>query len=936
MSQVGGRRVDRQRSRRLPAMGDRVELLPGRASEVDGIVEAHAQGRRLVVVCGEDGAGKSAVLDAAVARAAGRGANTLVGRCPRISVSALEPLWQAFGPMASEWQTIPTALHPLRRDVLRVLGPSGAHLGSMPTDRAAPGALAAALTALAGVAGQPGRALLVIDDVHFGDADLRVLLGAVARSSAPLCAVVSLTGTSVDASEFLEEIGAPDSVCVALDGLDEAAVRQIVLGRRADASPQMIDELHQRSGGNALFLLTMLDSDTHLSGDDVPASIADGVSRRLAGLPDRERAICEAVAIVGRSCSFELVQRLVDLSESDVVAGLRRLQDLKFIGEGPPDEFWLRSPMMAAVAAATTLSRQRRRLHTTVLEVLEAAEDPDPASVLAHAAAIGDARLAVPAARAAAISALDNGTPGRAARLAVEGLGFDPGDVHLLLAAAEAELRCNDYAATERHGVAVTVSPSATPSQRAAAWRVLARSRWQRGDGVGRTDALQHAAALLPLVPRGAELALVHLAQAEAAMIVDDLELTLEAVKAARAHLSPAAVEHESISVALDVIEGSALASRPDDAAVRGISMLEQALPVARGAGDMLTVCRTLNNLIHATVYRRPVESTAGLIDELDTASTYDEGCRPYVRFWRALLAECAGDSTAVAAHARLPAMPSDSPDLCVRLVGVHLLLDQHRLAEASAILAAATALAASRADPEVEWWTTCLWLHHRALAGEQIATEIVQRLEDRAYPSLIAADKAGRLAIVAAQRWPGTAPALTAAMAQWLHPVSQAAWTLHLDALTFAAAGDHQSAIALATASADDPHPRAAASRADAWILAARSCGAIGDRTHGREFAQAALSAVAHWPGATNDEARSVLRSLGGRPTAQRSSGLTPREQEVAKLIAAGLANAEIGRRLGMSARTVGVHVTHILAKLGATNRTEIAIHAVRSGLAE
>lgn len=920
-------------------MADRVELLAGRTSEVDGIVDAHARGRRLVVVSGEDGAGKSAVLEHVVARAAGSGTHTLVGRCPRISVSALEPLWQAFGPMASEWKSIPSTLHPIRRDVLRVLGPSGAHLGSMPTDPAEPGALAAALTAVAGVAGvagQPGRALLVIDDVHFGDADLRVLLGAVARSSAAVCAVVSLTGTSVDASGFVEEIGAPDSVCVALDGLDEAAVRQIVLSRRPDASPQMIDELHQRSGGNALFLLTMLDSDTHLSGTDVPGSIADGVSRRLAGFPDRERAICEAVAIVGRSCSFELVQRLVDLSESDVVAGLRRLQDLKVIGEGPPDEFWLRSPMMAAVAAATTLSRQRRRLHTTVLEVLEATDHPDPASVLAHAAAIGDAHRAVPAARAAALSALDNGTPGRAARLAVEGLSFDPGDVDLLLAAAEAELRCNDFAATERHGVSVTVSPSATPSQRAAAWRVLARSRWQRGDGAGRDDALHQATALLPLVPRGAELALVHLAQAEAAMIADDLELTLEAVTAARAHLSPAMAEHESLSVALDVIEGSVLSSRPNDAAVRGISMLEQALPVARGAGDVVTVCRTLNNLIHATVCRRPVDSTARLIDELDTASAYDERCRPYVRLWRALLAECAGDSTSVAAHARLLAQPSDSPDRCVRLVGVHLLLDQQRLAEASAILTAVSALAASRADPEVDWWTECLWLHHRVLAGEQIATEIVQRLEARAYPSLIAADKAARLAIVAAERWPGTTPALTAAMAHWLHPVEQAAWTLHLDAMTSAAAGDHEAAIALATASANDPHPRAAASRAGAWTLAARSCAATGDRTRGREFAHAALSAVAHWPGTAQDEARSVLRSLGGRPTAQRSSGLTPREQDVAKLIAAGLANAEIGRRLGMSARTVGVHVTHILPKLGATNRTEIAIHAVRSGLAD
>jgi hypothetical protein len=59
----------------------------------------------------------------------------------------------------------------------------------------------------------------------------------------------------------------------------------------------------------------MLDSDTHLSGDDVPPR-SPTVSSSTRWPPDRERAICEAVAIVGRSCSFELVQRLVDLSEA--------------------------------------------------------------------------------------------------------------------------------------------------------------------------------------------------------------------------------------------------------------------------------------------------------------------------------------------------------------------------------------------------------------------------------------------------------------------------------------------------------------------------------------------------------------------------------------------------------------------------------------------
>jgi NarL family two-component system response regulator LiaR len=60
----------------------------------------------------------------------------------------------------------------------------------------------------------------------------------------------------------------------------------------------------------------------------------------------------------------------------------------------------------------------------------------------------------------------------------------------------------------------------------------------------------------------------------------------------------------------------------------------------------------------------------------------------------------------------------------------------------------------------------------------------------------------------------------------------------------------------------------------------------------------------------------------------------LTAREQDVLKLIARGLANKRIALELGISERTVKTHVSSILAKLGVTDRTQAALHAVREGL--
>jgi DNA-binding CsgD family transcriptional regulator len=85
-------------------------------------------------------------------------------------------------------------------------------------------------------------------------------------------------------------------------------------------------------------------------------------------------------------------------------------------------------------------------------------------------------------------------------------------------------------------------------------------------------------------------------------------------------------------------------------------------------------------------------------------------------------------------------------------------------------------------------------------------------------------------------------------------------------------------------------------------------------------------------------DQARRLLRALGERPAAapRAATGeLSQRELEVVRLVADGLSNTEIARRLFISPRTVTTHLQHVYTRLGLPSRTALTRWVLENGLA-
>jgi two-component system, NarL family, response regulator LiaR len=119
-----------------------------------------------------------------------------------------------------------------------------------------------------------------------------------------------------------------------------------------------------------------------------------------------------------------------------------------------------------------------------------------------------------------------------------------------------------------------------------------------------------------------------------------------------------------------------------------------------------------------------------------------------------------------------------------------------------------------------------------------------------------------------------------------------------------------------------------------DASVVGAVRAGAIGyllKDTDADALCRAIKAAAAGQVQLTPQAAARLMQAVSAPESPE---ALTERETEVLRLLAQGKANKEIARSLNISEKTVKVHVSNILSKLGVQSRTQATLYAIRVGL--
>lgn len=385
--------------------------VPELADLVAGLERAFGGHGNLCLIGGEPGIGKSRLAEELIARARGRGARVLVGRC-----------WEAGGaPAFWPWvQALRSHVRESSRDDLRsqLVGAGPELVAILPELRqllpdppamqttASEGARFVVFESLASFLRNAASArplVVFLDDLHAADAPSLLLLRFVAAElgDAPILILGCYRDTEVGAelSEALAELSRQATVQrIALIGLKKSETSKLLELTMGEApTEELAKRIHAETQGNPLFaveigrLLASEGADQRLRGGGLP--IPEGVREAIALRIRRHSELCTEVltlaSVIGREFGLVLLQRASGLQEEELLEALEEAAAARLVAEVPGARERLRfTHILIRDALYTNLPAARRlRLHRAIGETLEAlyARNPDPhLAELAH------------------------------------------------------------------------------------------------------------------------------------------------------------------------------------------------------------------------------------------------------------------------------------------------------------------------------------------------------------------------------------------------------------------------------------------------------------------------------------------------------------------------------------------------------------------------
>ena len=415
----------------------------GRANECALLLDAlaHAERtarRRIVLVGGEPGIGKTTLVAAAARSAHDEGALVLYGRCDEELSIPYQP-WREAVAFLAQHELIDDADH-ARLALL---------LPDRQTRRSAPGgpgadaeryALFGAVIEVLARVSDIARIVLVLDDLHWADAPTVSLLRHLATASEPLRLLVVATfrDAEVDGADALagalaalhREDGVDRVHLTGLGGNEVLQLMELLAGHDlGEDGLALRDVLVRETEGNPFFVGEILRhlaeigaiaqpegrwiATTDLRTQGLPVSVREVIGRHVARLGDGTRRALEYASVVGRDFDLELLAELLDLDADATFDSLEPAVENTLLEEVAPGRFSFTHALVEHTLYNDLTATRRTRLHRRVAQALARHLGDDPgarAGELAYhwaeAGTADDLGRAVVAARAAADFAL--------------------------------------------------------------------------------------------------------------------------------------------------------------------------------------------------------------------------------------------------------------------------------------------------------------------------------------------------------------------------------------------------------------------------------------------------------------------------------------------------------------------------------------------------